>query len=129
MRVGISLNNEFQFGRLTAMLDWGVYVFNPSRNYYSSYYESEEFKKYGENRPLFYKCKDVGTDDGWNYFRFGLKCRVWDNIYLQALAKTHLHICEYIEFGVGYTIPFISKSKRNDNKVVFHNRKNWWKNY
>lgn len=127
LRVGISLNNEFQFGRLTAMLDWGVYVVNPSRNYYQSYNGGEVYKEI--KRPIFYKCEDVGVDDGWNYFRFGLKCRVWDNIYLQALAKTHMHICEYIEFGVGYTIPFISKSKRRDDKVVFHNHKNWWKNY
>ena len=128
MRVGIGMNNEFQFGRLTAMLDWGVYVFNPSRNYYQSYYESEAFQKYGENRPLFYKCEDVGVDDGWNYFRFGLKCRVWDNVYLQALAKTHLHICEYIEFGLGYQIPFLKKGKR-DNKQIFHYKRNWWQNY
>ena len=128
MRVGIGMNNEFQFGRLTAMLDWGVYVFNPSRNYYQSYYESEAFQKYGENRPLFYKCEDVGVDDGWNYFRFGLKCRVWDNVYLQALAKTHLHICEYIEFGLGYQIPFLKKGKRN-NKQIFHYKRNWWQNY
>lgn len=126
LRVGIGINNEFQFGRLTAMIDWGVYVINPSRNYYQSYNGGEVYQ--GKKRPVFYKCKDVGVDDGWNYIRFGLKCRVWDNIYLQALAKTHLHICEYIEFGVGYSIPFISKSKRKEN-VIFHNRKNWWKNY
>ena len=133
LRVGISLNNEFQFGRLTAMLDWGVYVVNPSRKYYTDFeggYDANGvgLKKEELKRPIFYKCKDVGVDDGWNYFRFGLKCRVWDNIYVQALAKTHLHICEYIEFGVGYSIPFLSKSKRKEN-IVFHNSKDWWKNY
>lgn len=127
LRVGISVNNEFQFGRITAMLDWGIYVVNPSRNYYQSYNGGEVYKEV--KRPVIYKCKDVGVDDGWNYIRFGAKFRVWDNLYIQALAKNHLHICEYIEFGVGYTIPFISKSKRHDNKMIFHNRKNWWENY
>ena len=123
LRVGIGLNNEFTFGALTAILDWGVYVFNPSRNYYY-----EPHSVHGYTRPLFYKCEDVGVDDGWNYFRFGLKCRVWDNIYLSATAKTHLQICEYVEFGLGYRIPFLSKEERKD-KTVFHHRKDWWKNY
>ncbi len=129
LRVGIGINNEFTFGDVTAILDWGVYVFNPSRNYYNSYYHSEEYKKYGDKRPLFYKCKDVGVDDGWNYFRFGAKYRIWDNIYVQASAKMHLQICEYVEFGIGYRIPFLKKSKRQNGKVLFHHNRKWWEKY
>jgi hypothetical protein len=53
---------------------------------------------------------------------------VWDNLFLQASAKTHLHICEFIEFGLGYQIPFLKKENRSEGKSnIFHHRKNWWK--
>jgi hypothetical protein len=128
IRAGVSINNELQFGRVTAMIDWGVYLYNPARNFYND--GDSPHYKIGEKRPLFYKMHRAGADEAWHYIRFGVKCRVWDNIYVQALAKTHMHIAEQIEFGVGYNIPFISKSKRRDSKdVIFHNREGWWKNY
>ena len=126
VRAGVSINNELQFGRVTAMVDWGVYLYNPVRNFYD---HNHPVYGYGK-RPLFYKMHSAGSDEAWHYIRFGVKCRVWDNIYVQALAKTHMHIAELIEFGVGYNIPFVSKSKRRDSKdVIFHNREGWWKNY
>ena len=135
LRVGIGLNNEFTFGDFTALLDWGVYVFNPSRKYYKNFeggYDAngvglpkEELK-----RPLFYKVKDVGVDDGWNYIRLGAKYRIWDNIYLQASAKLHLQICECVEFGIGYRIPFLKKEHRNNGKgTIFRQHKKWWEKY
>ncbi len=126
IRAGVSINNELQFGRVTAMVDWGVYLYNPARNYYN-----HDHPIYGRGkRPLFYKMHSAGSDEAWHYIRFGVKCRVWDNIYVQALAKTHMHIAELIEFGIGYNIPFVSKSKRcNSKDVIFHNRKGWWNNY
>lgn len=128
IRAGVSINNELQFGRVTAMIDWGVYLYNPARNFYND--GDSPYYKIGEKRPLFYKMHRAGADEAWHYIRFGVKCRVWDNIYVQALAKTHMHIAEQIEFGVGYNIPFISKSKRRDSKdVIFHNREGWWNNY
>jgi hypothetical protein len=128
IRAGVSINNELQFGRVTAMIDWGVYLYNPARNFYND--GDSPYYKIGEKRPLFYKMHRAGADEAWHYIRFGVKCRVWDNIYVQALAKTHMHIAEQIEFGVGYSIPFISKSKRKDSKdVIFHNREGWWNNY
>ena len=128
IRAGVSINNELQFGRVTAMVDWGVYLYNPARNLYND--TGSPYYKVGEKRPLFYKMHRAGADEAWHYIRFGVKCRVWDNIYVQALAKTHMHIAEQIEFGVGYSIPFVSKSKRRDSKdVVFHNREGWWNNY
>lgn len=128
IRAGVSINNELQFGRVTAMVDWGVYLYNPARNFYND--GGSPYYKIGEERPLFYKMHRAGADEAWHYIRFGMKCRVWDNIYVQALAKLHMHIAEQIEFGVGYSIPFISKSKRKDSKdVIFHNREGWWNNY
>ena len=126
IRVGLSLDNEFKFGDVTAMLDWGVYLINPSRHYFDY-----DHKKYGHDSrlPLFYNSNGPGSQEAFHYIRFGLKYRIWDNMYLQALAKTHLHICEYIEFGIGYQIPFFSKDKRKgrDSKI-FHHSKDWWIN-
>lgn len=124
MRVGLALNNEFKFGVVTALLDWGVYLYNPSRNYFYDYVEQNGLTK----RPLFYKSAGPGTEQAFHYIRFGARCRVWDNIYVQALAKLHMQICEYVELGIGYQIPFLKKSERKKGEsIVYHNHKNWWK--
>ena len=120
---GLAMNNEFKFGAVTAIVDWGFYFFNPSRNYYDN---DHPLYGYGK-RPLFYKNDGAGTDEAFHYIRFGLKCRIWDNMYLQASAKTHLHIAEYVEFGIGYQIPFLKKSERKPGQSkIFHYRKGWW---
>ena len=130
IRAGISLNNEFRLGIVTAMVDWGVYFYNPSRHLYYNWHE-ENNANGGvlEKRPLFYKAiGGAGSEEAFHYIRFGMKYRVWDNLYLQASAKTHLHICEYIEFGLGYQIPFLKKSLRKSGESnIFHHTKNWWK--
>lgn len=123
IRIGIGLNNEFRLGIVTAMVDWGVYLYNPSRNYYDI---DHPIYGYGK-RPLFYKNHGAGNDEAFHYIRFGTKYRIWDNLYLQASAKTHLHICEYIEFGVGYQIPFFKKDKRKGDRAIFHYTKDWYK--
>lgn len=122
-KAGISWNNEFRFGDVTALLHWGVYVFNPVRNYYADDHKILHTWKL----PLIYLTNGAGSQEACHYIRFGVRYRIWDNMYLQALAKTHLHICEYIEFGLGYQIPFIRKSERKaDGGNIFHHRKGWW---
>lgn len=127
VRAGVAMNNEFRFGVVTAIVDWGVYFYNPSRNIYYDYHKAH----YGEvapKRPLFYDSTGAGGEEAFHYIRFGLKYRVLDNLYLHTSAKTHLHICEYIEFGVGYQIPFLKKSNRTEGGgKIFHYRRNWWK--
>ena len=123
VRAGVALNNEFRLGIVTAIVDWGVYLYNPSRNYYDC---NHPIYGYGK-RPLFYDNEGAGTDEAFHYIRFGMKYRVWDNLYLQASAKTHLHICEYVEFGIGYQIPFLKKSQRKGDSRIFHHTKDWWK--
>jgi hypothetical protein len=108
----------------TAIVDWGVYLYNPSRNYY---YDSHQEYGHDHKHPLFYKSMGAGSEEAFHYFRFGLKTRIWDNLYLQATAKTHLYVAEYVEFGMGYQIPFLKKSKRKSGEsIVFHHRKGWW---
>ena len=101
-RVGVSLNNEFKIGRITAILDWGVYLYDPIR---LAYYTDDSYKHKYDKRPMLYKY-DIEKEDGWNYFRLGVRCRVWDNLYVQTAVKTHLSKAEMIEWGVGYRIPF-----------------------
>lgn len=129
IRAGISLNNEFRFGVVTAIVDWGVYLHNPSRNLYYNWHEENYEKKGGAGkRPLFYKSiGGAGSEEAFHYIRFGMKYRICDNLYLQTAAKTHLQICEYIEFGVGYQIPFLKKNLRKSDNTIFHHKKNWWK--
>ena len=57
---------------------------------------------------------DIDKEDGWNYFRLGIRARVWDNLYLQAAVKTHLQKAEMLEFGIGYQLPF---SRRADHVI------------
>ena len=120
-RVGISLDNEFKFGDVSALVNVGLYVINPVRNLYAN-----DHPIYGTGpRPLFYKSYEVGVDEACHYISFGLRYRLWDNMYVQALAKTHLHICEFVEFGIGYQIPFFRKDSRDDG-VIFHHSRRWW---
>lgn len=123
VRAGIALNNEFKFGLVTAIVDWGFYFFNPSRHYYDN---DHPIYGYGK-RPLFYKNDGAGTDEAFHYIRLGAKCRVWDNMYVKMAMKCHLHIAEYIEFGIGYQIPFFKKSYREaGHGKIFHHRRDWY---
>lgn len=126
-RAGIALNNEFRFGVVTAMVDWGVYFYNPSRNHFYVWHEDNYGNEGGAGqRPLFYKSSSAGSEEAFHYIRFGMKYRICDNLYLQTSAKTHLQICEYLEFGIGYQIPFLKKSLRRADSAVFHHKKGWW---
>jgi hypothetical protein len=51
----------------------------------------------------------AGAEEAFHYIRLGAKYRVWDNLYAQVTMKCHLHIAEYIEWGIGYQIPFYKK--------------------
>ena len=122
-RVGVSWNNELKFGDVTAMVDWGVYLINPVRHLYEV-----DHTAYGcdHKLPLFYKSEGPGGQETCHYIRFGVKYRIWDNLYIQALAKTHRHIAEFIEFGIGYQIPFLRKDSRKGDGMIFHHRRGWW---
>ena len=131
IRAGISLNNEFKFGDVTAVVDWGVYFYNPSRHIYYNYHQDmTKAGKVATKRPLLYNSPyGAGSEEASHYIRFGLRYRLFDNLYLQASCKTHLHIAEFVEFGVGYQIPFYKKDIRPEGKgKVYHHRRNWWKN-
>ena len=116
-KVGLAVNNEFMLGRVTILFDWGLYLWDPLRNQY----EPEVNPKYGTNRPMFYTY-NIMKEDGWNYFRLGMRCRVWDNLSLSVAVKTHLSRAEMIEWGVGYDIPLKRKGDSNKEWEVFHHK-------
>ena len=127
-RAALALNNEFKFGAVTAILDWGLYFYNPARQIYYDYHR-DNYGAVAPKRPLFYKTPyGAGAEEAFHYIRLGAKCRIWDNLYVQTTMKCHLHIAEYIEFGLGYQIPFFKKEYRSEGKSkIFHYKKGWWK--
>ena len=121
-RAGVCLSNEFIIGRLTATLQWGIYVYDPIRNA-----APNPHSVHGYNRPMFYSY-DIDKEDGWNYFRLGARCRVYDNLFVSVNLKTHLQKAEMIEFGIGYQIPFTKKQEvdgRRGQYTVYHPDKKW----
>ena len=127
VRASVALNNEFKFGIVTAILDWGVYVYNPYRDLYNDNHR-DHHGTVAPKRPLFYTTiTGAHRDEAFHYFRLGARCRVWDNIYLQAALKAHLDVAEFIEFGVGYQIPFLKKGARpSSGKKIYHHHREWW---
>lgn len=109
-RFGISLNNEFILGKITAILDLGIYLYNPLKNFEPG----GEVVKRPDNKPfnkgIFYKY-NIDDEDGWNYFRLGLRYRVWDNLFVSVNLKTHLQKAEMVTFGIGYYLPFAQSDK------------------
>ena len=106
MRCGLSIANYFIIGRVTAELDWGLYLYDGVRNA-----NPKPHERYGYNRPMFYSY-NIDEEDGWNYFRLAMKIHIWEGLTANVAVKTHLQKAEFIEFGLGYQIPFIFKKNR-----------------
>jgi hypothetical protein len=120
----------FYNGAVTAILDWGVYAYNPYRHLYYDYHQDYHGSA-APLRPMVYETTHgASREEAFHYFRLGARCRIWDNMYFQTALKAHLNVAEFIEFGLGYQIPFYKKSDRPQTKgKVFHYHKDWWKEY
>lgn len=118
-RVGIAINNLFTMGRIGVIFDWGIYLYDPIRNAYPN--EGTTARR----RNFFYPY-NPNKEDGWNYFRAGMRCRLYDNLYTQVSIKTHLYRIEFAEIGIGYSIPMrenvhMNRRTRKFNKIeVWH---------
>lgn len=128
VRAGVAMNNEFKFGLVTAILDWGLYFYNPYRHLYNDYH-LDYHGSVAPKREMFYETTHgASREEAFHYYRLGARFRVWDNLYLQMTMKAHLNVAEFIEFGIGYQIPFLKKQNRSAGKgVVYHHHKDWWK--
>lgn len=97
IRVGISLQPEFIFGKLTAGMHFGLYLYNPLRNmepYADAMAETL-------NKPLIYSY-NIEKEDGWLYTRASLKYAFTNHLFISLGLKTHLQKAEFIEWGLGY---------------------------
>ena len=121
---GISINNEFIIGRFTGIFDWGIYLYNPLKNLQPGDDVVKNKDKNGNIVPfkkgIFYKY-NIDNEDGWNYFRLGLRYRVWDNLFVSVNLKTHLQKAEMITFGIGYYLPFARAGKHATMKKELKN--------
>lgn len=96
IRVGASLQPELVFGKLTAGIHFGLYLYDPLKNV-SPYKEA----KIGTlNKPLIY-AYDIEDEDGWFYTRASLKYSLSNHLFLALGLKTHMQKAEFIEWGIG----------------------------
>ena len=97
IRVGVSLQPEMVFGKLTAGFHLGLYLYNPLKNLEP--YAAAQSNI--QNKPLIYSY-DIENEDGWFYTRASLKYEVTNHIFASLGLKTHLQKAEFIEWGLGY---------------------------
>jgi hypothetical protein len=95
-RIGVSWQHELIYGRLSAGLHLGVYLYNPIKNLepYST------AKAMTLEKPLLY-AYDIEKEDGWLYTRAALKYSLSEHLFLSLGLKTHYQKAEFIEWGVG----------------------------
>jgi hypothetical protein len=98
-RGGISLQPELVFGRMSAGLHFGLYLFNPIKNL-----EPYEDAKSGLlDKPLIY-AYDIEKENGWLYTRASFKYLINKHLFINIGLKTHLQKAEFIEWGLGYRL-------------------------
>ncbi|MDP4238586.1 MAG: acyloxyacyl hydrolase [Bacteroidota bacterium] len=97
LRVGTSWQHELMLGRLTAGIDFGIYLYDPLKNT-APYADA---KSGNLNKPLIYPY-NITYEDGWFYTRAKLKYALDNHLFLSLGLKTHLQKAEFIEWGLGY---------------------------
>lgn len=97
IRVGVSLQPELVFGKLTAGIHLGMYLYNPLKNL-EPYADAENGTLH---KGLIYKY-NIEEEDGWFYSRASLKYALNQHIFASLGLKTHLQKAEFIEWGLGY---------------------------
>lgn len=97
IRIGISFQPEMVFGRFSAGIHFGLYLYNPLKNI-EPYTDASEGVL---NKPLIY-AYNIEEEDGWFYTRAALKYSFSKHIFASIGLKTHLQKAEFIEWGLGY---------------------------
>lgn len=107
IRAGIALRPEMVFGRFTAGIHFGMYLYNPIKNL-EPY---QQAKIAPLSKPLIY-AYNIEEEDGWFYTRAALQYAMTDNLFLSLGLKTHLQKAEFIEWGLGYRINTAKKHEK-----------------
>lgn len=97
IRAGISIQNELIFGRLTAGIHIGMYLYNPIKNL-EPYVNAQNQTL---SKSLLY-AYNIENEDGWFYTRARFKYEISNHFFASLGLKTHLQKAEFIEWGLGY---------------------------
>ena len=103
LRLGLNIANELTIGKFGIFAHFGIYLYDPVKNMepggeiLQALNKGETPKKKG----VFYPY-DINKEDGWNYFRIGVKYHFTEHFLVNLSFKTHLQKVEFLELGVGY---------------------------
>lgn len=103
LRLGLNIANELTIGKFGIFAHFGIYLYDPVKNMepggeiLQALNKGETPKKKG----VFYPY-DINKEDGWNYFRIGVKYHFTEHFLVNLSFKTHLQKVEFFELGVGY---------------------------
>ncbi|MDD3320916.1 MAG: acyloxyacyl hydrolase [Paludibacter sp.] len=102
IRVGLSLRPELVFGKLSAGMHFGLYLYNPLKNLEPCDSQGELINS-TQKKPLIYSY-NIDNEDGWFYTRASLKYAFSKHYFISLGLKTHLQKAEFIEWGLGYRL-------------------------
>ena len=103
LRLGLNIANELTIGKFGIFAHFGIYLYDPVKNMepggeiLEALNKGETTKKKG----VFYPY-DINKEDGWNYFRIGVKYHFTEHFLVNLSFKTHLQKVEFFELGLGY---------------------------
>lgn len=103
LRLGLNIANELTIGKVGIFAHFGIYLYDPVKNMEPGGEILEALNK-GETpkkKGLFYPY-DINKEDGWNYFRIGVKYHFTEHFLVNLSFKTHLQKVEFFELGLGY---------------------------
>ncbi len=103
LRFGINIANELTIGKVGIFAHVGIYLYDPIKNMEPAKEALDALNGKGEpiNKGIFYPY-DIQNEDGWNYFRIGVKYHITPHFLVNVSFKTHLQKVEFAEFGIGY---------------------------
>lgn len=103
LRLGLNIANELTIGKFGIFAHFGIYLYDPVKNMEPGGEILEALNK-GETpkkKGVFYPY-DINKEDGWNYFRIGVKYHFTEHFLVNLSFKTHLQKVEFFELGLGY---------------------------
>ena len=104
LRLGLNIANELTIGRVGIFAHFGIYLYDPIKNMEpgSQALAALNGKQPPIQKGMFYGY-DIQNEDGWNYFRIGVKYHISPHVLVNVSFKTHLQKVEFAEFGIGYS--------------------------
>ena len=104
LRLGLNIANELTIGKVGVFFHFGIYLYDPVKDMepggdiLAALNRGETPKKKGFIYPY-----NIDKEDGWNYFRIGVKYHITKSFLVNLSFKTHLQKVEFFELGLGYS--------------------------